>query len=168
MGRRGPPPEPTALKKLKGNPGRRPLNDSEPQPTPGIPKPTEPLDDVAQRRWDEAVAELGPSGVLTLADGAALTMYCLTYSKWVQACDDIEVYGQYQTNLKTGVTSKHPSVLLEKEYREGAARLGALFGLTPSDRSRLKVEKDAGEDAFAKAAFGKREPKGKPDLKAVK
>ena len=34
MGRRGPTPEPTVLRMLRGNPGRRPLNDSEPQPEP--------------------------------------------------------------------------------------------------------------------------------------
>jgi hypothetical protein len=32
MGRRGPPPQPTKLRLLSGNPGKRPLPRAEPQP----------------------------------------------------------------------------------------------------------------------------------------
>src|SRR5262245_15675518 len=37
-GQRGQAPMPTRLKILRGNPGRRPLNDAEPKPEAGIPK----------------------------------------------------------------------------------------------------------------------------------
>ncbi len=37
MGQRGPAPKPTALRILEGNPGKRPLNASEPRPRAGRP-----------------------------------------------------------------------------------------------------------------------------------
>ena len=47
----GPPPQPTALRVLNGNPGRRPLNDREPKPGAGPPRCPPYLDEEAKRQW---------------------------------------------------------------------------------------------------------------------
>jgi hypothetical protein len=50
MGLRGPAPEPTALKLLRGNPGKRPLNTLEPKPPTGKrPHCLAHLDEVARK-----------------------------------------------------------------------------------------------------------------------
>jgi hypothetical protein len=53
MGRRGPRPEPSSLKLLKGNPGKRPLNEREPKPPAGAPEAPAHLDEEARREWIE-------------------------------------------------------------------------------------------------------------------
>ena len=49
-------PQPTALKVLKGNPGRRPLNEDEPKPEVLLPRPPAHLSPVARREWRRAGA----------------------------------------------------------------------------------------------------------------
>src|SRR5689334_3828108 len=51
MGFRGPAPKPTAIKKIQGNPGKRPLNENEPQLEPGIPECPDYLDEIARKEW---------------------------------------------------------------------------------------------------------------------
>ncbi|MCL5994484.1 MAG: hypothetical protein M1546_00320, partial [Chloroflexi bacterium] len=46
---RGPAPKPTALKVLAGNPGKRPLNGSEPQYPTELPTCPRPLSAIAKR-----------------------------------------------------------------------------------------------------------------------
>ena len=52
MARRGPKPTPTALKLLRGNPGKRPINVDEPQPRPVESPGASPwLDETAAALW---------------------------------------------------------------------------------------------------------------------
>lgn len=76
MGLRGPAPKPTALKRLLGNPGRRPLPENEPQYQPGEPVPPFELSTQAKKVWQTLVREMKPSGVLRRVDGAALAQLC--------------------------------------------------------------------------------------------
>jgi phage terminase small subunit len=61
-------PEPTALKELAGNPGKRALNTNEPQPG-GIPKCPPHLDKIAKAEWKRIAAELTTLGLLAWALG---------------------------------------------------------------------------------------------------
>ena len=54
MGRRGPAPKPTAIKKAEGNPGKRKLNTEEPQPLPGVPECPDHLDATSESPEEEA------------------------------------------------------------------------------------------------------------------
>ena len=68
-------PVPTALRKLRGNPGRRPLNRMEPKPARGAAFPVwlDSLGDPAIRQiWGELAGVLDRSKLLTEADGEAL------------------------------------------------------------------------------------------------
>ena len=49
-------PTPTTLKELKGNPGRRPLNEAEPKPAARLPSPPAHLSRSARREWRRAGA----------------------------------------------------------------------------------------------------------------
>ena len=87
MAKPGPRPQPTAKKKLHGNPGRRPLPENEPEPRmeDGIPGAPDHLDALGKKEWDRMAAELYPIGVMTVVDRTALEAYCSEYSKWVFA-----------------------------------------------------------------------------------
>jgi phage terminase small subunit len=55
---RGRRPKPTRLKLLTGNPGKRPLNETEPRPEAAIPECPVVLGPVARQEWDRLVLAL--------------------------------------------------------------------------------------------------------------
>src|ERR1051325_3456696 len=89
MGKRGPAPTPTALKLLRGNPGRRPLNVDEPQPPPveaGSPLAKCPkwLTGDARTLWNRVAPGAIRSGLLTEVDLPAFEALCQSYARWRQ------------------------------------------------------------------------------------
>ena len=143
MGTRGPAPEPTALKIIKGNPGKRALNKLEPKPRAKKPICPDHLDEVAQREWKRLVPILLRMKVLTEADYIALANLCQTYSTMVKA--------QEQLN-KAGILFKTPSGYIQQSPLISVVngcieKLNALcreFGLTPSSRTRIQTVSDGG------------------------
>ena len=80
MGRRGPPPTPTPILKLRGS-WRGNLNRDEPQPEAVAPEKPSWLDRYAAEAWDQLVPILERMRVLTEADGKALTLLSITWSR---------------------------------------------------------------------------------------
>src|SRR4051812_47324961 len=76
MGRRGPQPQPTALKIERGNPGQRRLNHDEPELATATAKPPTGLRGRARREWIRLADELISKGVLTVGDMHAFEEYC--------------------------------------------------------------------------------------------
>jgi hypothetical protein len=76
MGARGPAPKPTDLRKLEGNPSRRPLPANEPQYAPGLPQKPQRISDGASALWDELVGEMVGAAVLRRVDARALWHLC--------------------------------------------------------------------------------------------
>ena len=58
MGRRGPKPAPNVLKLLRGNPGKRPINQEEPVSRLEIPNPPWELEPDVKKEWDKLCEEL--------------------------------------------------------------------------------------------------------------
>src|SRR4051812_10277714 len=79
MGRRGPPPKPTKLQQLRGNPGKRKLNDREPEPAPGTPTVPSWLPAEAKAEWRRVVPELGRLRLLSVIDRGTLSAYVLAW-----------------------------------------------------------------------------------------
>lgn len=72
MGLRGSAPEPTAPTLHRGNPVKRPLSQSEPQPLLLSPGCTAQLDALVKKEWRRLAKILTRMRVLTRADGVAL------------------------------------------------------------------------------------------------
>ena len=88
MGERGPPPKPTALRELEGNPSGRPLNQREPKPQKiSSVEPPSWMSEQAKVYWYRAVPVLSRMGVLTEADLPLLERYCDFLADW-KACRD--------------------------------------------------------------------------------
>ncbi|KKK70701.1 hypothetical protein LCGC14_2921340, partial [marine sediment metagenome] len=94
MSRPGPPPQPTKLRLLRGNPGKRRINKREPKPEPKIPACPEWLNDEAKAIWMETVTVLKEMRILTRCDRQALTVYCETYAQWKEAVQWLHENGQ--------------------------------------------------------------------------
>jgi len=130
----GRPPKPTALKILEGNPGCRPLNENEPKPEIGMPEKPEWLkDDRALKLWEDLSGFLLPLGLLTKIDGIMFGMLC----------QSAVLYGEYTESLVSSagydVDELRKISAIANEHFKNMRVLSSLFGLSPSDRSRLHV-----------------------------
>ncbi len=132
---RGRRPKPTKLKKLAGNPGKRPLNRREPKAT-GRPVCPDHLDAIARSEWERVAPLLTEMGVLASVDMAALGSYCAAYSVWVQAQLDINLRGLSRKVPMKGMVT-NPSVRLARDAMDQMRKFMTEFGMTPSSRSRL-------------------------------
>src|SRR5262245_57695879 len=69
-------PQSTALKKLRGNPGKRKFNEREPKPPEGAVEAPETLSGVAKTVWEGLAPIALAMGTLTTADVAAFATLC--------------------------------------------------------------------------------------------
>ncbi len=135
---RGRRPKPTRLKLLTGNPGKRPLNDREPEPEPGIPDCPPELGVVAKREWDRLAGELGKLRIITNLDRAALAAYCGAYALWAEATEQIEKYGS-MVKSPSGYPQQSPYLAIANRQTEIMMRIASEFGFTPASRSRISA-----------------------------
>lgn len=160
MGKRGPAPKPTAIKKLQGNAGRRELNEDEPEyNTPKVlPDPPDVLvgDKYARREWKVLGNILLKVGVLTEGDYQALTIYCKLYSRWYLAEQGIREHGLTMFSSKGGLVQR-PEVKIAQDTAKLMKEYLKEFGLTPASRSAIKAigvnEKDT-DDPFLQLIKG--------------
>jgi phage terminase small subunit len=143
----GPPPKPTALKILQGNPGRRPLPVGEPTPPAGAQPPDYvKADPVLLVEWHRNATRLTRLGLLTEIDDEALAMMCvlnLRLRAVVLASSD-------PGNQAGAILGTSSIIDLSKELR----MLWARFGMTPADRARVKVEKPKPESKLERFTSG--------------
>ena len=145
MGKRGPRPQPTQLKILRGNPGRRKLNAAEPQPeSNGVVMPGH-LGDVARAKWAELLPMLQATKVMTKADTEALARYCDTYEWWLATRATLRQNGDTYPILNDAGDIKYiaqrPEVSIAHKLSTQLWQLEQDFGLNPSARTGLNVEK---------------------------
>lgn len=132
---------------MRGNPGCRPLNASEPEPpTDGIVMPPH-LGEVAAARWAELLPMLQATRVMTRADVEALARYCDTYEWWLAVRAKLKKEGDTYPILNDGGEIKYiaqrPEVSIAHKLSQQLRQLEADFGLSPAARVSLKVDPDA-------------------------
>ena len=143
---------PVNIKKKQGTyrPGRE--NKQAPQPPLGIPEPRVEMDKYAREEWDFITAELKELGVIANIDRAALEIYCVTYSEWRQASEQVKKDGFIITTIK-GNDIQNPLVGFCNRKIEIMRRFLSEFGLTPASRAKVKVEKETGKKKSAWAGM---------------
>jgi len=146
---------PTALKELRGNPGKRPINARELQPPVPARPPyaTRHLSEDAKREWRRIVAVLLELGLYTELDHAALEMYCQSYGRWVHARRMIIRTGGEVVESDEGAAYYNQWYNVENREFEKMRKMLAEFGLTPSARSRLQIEPAEKELSLAEQLF---------------
>jgi P27 family predicted phage terminase small subunit len=144
---RGRRPKPTRMKVLTGNPGKRPLNKSEPSPNAAVPECPPELGPVARREWDRLVGELGVLKLLTNLDRAALGAYCGSYSLWAESMEAIQKFGT-MVKSPSGYPIQSPYVAIANRQAEIMMRIASEFGFTPASRSRISTPSKAEPTLF--------------------
>ena|SRR3990167_615386 len=135
---RGRKPVPTHLKLLRGNPGRRPINDQEPQPDAIFLDPPQDLSEVARKEWVRIARDLFDLGILTNLDWAALKGYCHAYARWEEARSEVTKLGTI-IKTKKGNIIQNPYLAVENKAMEQMKAFMVELGLSPSSRSRVKI-----------------------------
>lgn len=148
MARRGRPRKPDALKKLEGNPGKRPLNESAPKfAEDGITCP-DWLDADAKAEWRWVYQELSAvPGLFTRVDRAVLAGYCANWSLAKAAQAKIDQLGV--TVIVGGMIKKNPACAVYAQAWAGMLRFAVELGITPVSRSRVTVNAGADDPASA-------------------
>ena len=152
MARPGPKPKPTELKKLAGNPGKRPLNGQEPQPEPASRRCPHGLSDGAKKFWRTMAKDLIRLGMLTAVDVPAFLLMAEHYAIAREARDLISEKGLTDIDVN-GLTRKHPLLQVWRDNSTAYRMYASEFGLTPSSRSRLKAPAPNDEPSLAELLF---------------
>lgn len=139
MGRRGPKPQPTAQRRLRGNPGKRALNDREPTPELAVPACPDWLNEDARAEWERIVPELVTMNLLTRVDRAALACYCQAWATFKAAQAEIDAHGLTMTAGDQGFLMQRPEVAIANKAMQQIKLFAAEFGFTPSARTSIKV-----------------------------
>jgi P27 family predicted phage terminase small subunit len=138
-GRKG---TPLALKILRGNPSRKPLNLQEPKFEAGVPDKPEWFGTYASEEWDRLVGDLNGQLVFTKHDLGIIASACLAYQQVRESRAVIDQLG-YSYAVEDMGGNKHFKSRPEcmrfetalKEYR----MLLAEMGFTPASRSKVKT-----------------------------
>jgi P27 family predicted phage terminase small subunit len=144
---RGRKPLPTDLKVLRGNPGKRPINASEPKPIKKIPRPASWLSKEAKKVWRRTAPILFRLGVLSEADTDALTNLCCAIAEYENAVQELQKNPRIFESA-TGYQFPSPWYSIANQAHKQIKALLAEFGMTPSSRSRLKISPEQEKDPF--------------------
>jgi P27 family predicted phage terminase small subunit len=92
--------------------------------------------------WKRIVDGYRGTQVLQTVDRAALEALCMEWDTFHAAMDDVRKRGPVVESARgDGDRVRNPAVMVANSALERWHRLGAAFGLTPADRSRLDAPK---------------------------
>jgi P27 family predicted phage terminase small subunit len=171
MGKRGPAPEPSILKYIRGNPSKETLNTAEPTPElvpSSFPAPKS-LDGKAVEVWNDMVPKLARMRVLTDADVPTLTRYCIESALYLACYEKVKTAGEEYIHwepdpnrtdgkLRIKYTQVAPWATQMNRHHAAMLRIEQEFGMTPSSRSQVTTHGSRETDPLA--AFVKKRGDG--------
>jgi P27 family predicted phage terminase small subunit len=152
-----PTPRPARLRLLNGRSEGRDSGGRLVKPPPRFvreapEKPPDWFDVEARAEWDRIVPGLEALDILKPEDRAMLSVYCVTWSRYVAAVKQYRTEGITLVNPGSRRVHKHPAVGVAEVAGSQLRTFAAEFGLTPSAEQRLVVatsETDNCDDPFA-------------------
>ena len=138
MGKRGPQPQPTALKLLHGYRADR-VNDAEPLPSAEPVQCPDWLEPDAQEVWQRLAPDLLAQGVLTHWDVDCLAVFAQAVVHYRRAVTIVNQSGQLlqQTRGDRPSVMRNPAAQLARDQAAIIRAFAQEFGLTPAARSQL-------------------------------
>jgi P27 family predicted phage terminase small subunit len=132
---------------LEGNKSQHALPKNEPQPPADMPACPDYLNDYARAEWARVADTLHAIGTLTQIDQTMFAAYCIAYSRWRRAEEDLERMAVTDGSThaavirtKQGNLIQNPMVGVANTARREMQRLAAEFGLSPSARTQIDAD----------------------------
>ena len=135
----GPPPKPTWLKIISGNPGKRPLNTDEPQPIGDLVDPPDWLTPTQQEGWRYAIAR-APAGLLKQLDRGIFVVFIVAEDLHREASKKVAQYGSVIKVRGVATPVQSPYVAIQHKQARLMMRAAAELGFSPSSRPRIRLE----------------------------
>lgn len=134
-------PQPSRLKILRGNPGKRRLHPDEPQPAAvdgSFDTPPRELDgdETARAEWARVAPLLRACGLVTETERTALVALCQQWSRYLDAQAQVRRLGMI-VQSKEGSPITNPYLDVADKALGHCHRLWTVLGLTPSGRARV-------------------------------
>ena len=148
---RGRKPVPTHLKVLRGNPGKRRLNDQEPKPSGELTDPPEWMSDSQKQGWIYAI-ENAPDGLLKKLDRSVLVAWVVAEDLHRHASMMIEKFGMLTKTPNTGQPMQSPYLPVVNRQAHIMLKAAEQLGFTPAARSRVQVQEGPPDDEDAEWA----------------
>ena len=155
MGKRGPAPEPSIVKYIRGNPSKTALNPAEPTPdllAVECPPPAW-LEGAALEKWHEVAPVLAGMRVLTVADTETLARYCALWEQWKKNYDIVRKGADVLLLRDDAGAVRYmqstPYATQMTKLAEKLLRIEQEFGLTPSSRSQITIHASRDDDPLA-------------------
>lgn len=163
MGKRGPAPQPSIVKYVRGNPGKRAINSSEPTPEEidaDFPPPGY-LSGDGLEKWYQVLPILIGMRVMTNADTETIGRYCALWAEWKKNYEMVKKNGDVLTiweadpadptgkKQRVKYMTPTPYATQMKALAVALLRIEQEFGLTPSSRSQVTIHGRTEDDPLA-------------------
>lgn len=154
MAKPGRKPKPTELKRLAGNPGKRPLPSRDRQPEPAdLKAPKGHLPREGWELWRDLAPRLSKLGLFGELDRQAFEMLCIHYAYAYKAEKVLRREGILAKG-SMGQPVKHPSHQVLMDHSKMLLRYATEFGMTPSSlASLLPTDSSEREKSLAELLF---------------
>jgi P27 family predicted phage terminase small subunit len=134
---------------LRGNPSKRAIKPSATLPiAPTCPEAPPFLTGYAADEWAEVAPKLHAAGLLAETDTGLLAVYCSSYGRWRTAAEALKTEPLVVTGA-TGNPIPNPLVSIARAAAADMITAGALFGLSPRDRSKVSPAEPPRSNKFA-------------------
>jgi P27 family predicted phage terminase small subunit len=120
----------------------------------GKPLPPTWMSKPARKEFKRVAAFLADRGTVSPADGATLTLYACSYSRFITAQQDLDTRGQWITvkvldshGAAVEVDRENPSLKLAQTEAKTILAFLRQLGMTPATREKVKPTKPKDENA---------------------
>lgn len=137
---RGRKPTPSALRLLRGNPGKRPINVDEPQP--GALEAVCPAllaDPVARLEWDRAIVPAIAIGQVTAADRALAIAHCELWATWQSQLAEAVKHPHVVAVGKHKYPTPNPARIMANKTLQLLAGVDEKLGFSPTSRAKVQT-----------------------------
>ena len=120
-------------------------NEPEPRATATRPRAPSYLNKPAQAEWRRIVKEIHPLGLLTKLDEAALSAYCVCFTQWIEATEQVQKHGVLIKG-QSGLPYQSPDLSIANRAMVEMRKWLIEFGMTPSSRTRVTATEPEKDD----------------------